>query len=179
MLTGCSRPHGLGGVVGDFDAASAGAERARRVEALAAFREECERVASMRLEFEQNAIRIVDFAHAGIREASRSAIPENLLSAVDRTDLRFRATAPGGGKLELRLGKFGHNVERASVRVGDANGPRGGVDKTCAIKVVLPRIPSVVATVQAASLKAAMDGALHAIARTVRRLLQRRYDEKR
>ena len=82
-------------------------------------------------------------------------------------------------KLELRLGKFGHNVERVSVRVGDANGPRGGVDKTCAIKVVLPRIPSVVATVQAASLKAAMDGALHAIARTVRRLLQRRYDEKR
>jgi hypothetical protein len=82
-------------------------------------------------------------------------------------------------KLELRLGKFGRSIERVSVRIGDANGPRGGVDKTCAIKVVLPRIPSVVVTVQAASLEAAMDGALQAIARTVRRLLQRRYDEKR
>jgi 2-polyprenyl-6-methoxyphenol hydroxylase-like FAD-dependent oxidoreductase len=90
-------------MVGDFDAASAGADRARRMEALATFCGESERVARMRLEFEQNAIRIVDFAHAGIREASHSAIPENLLSSVDRAELRFRATAPAGGKLDLRL----------------------------------------------------------------------------
>jgi ribosome-associated translation inhibitor RaiA len=72
-------------------------------------------------------------------------------------------------KLQLRLGKFGRNIERVSVRIGDTNGPRGGADKTCAIKVVLPHVPSVVVTTQAASLKAAMDGALQAIARTVRR----------
>jgi ribosome-associated translation inhibitor RaiA len=78
-------------------------------------------------------------------------------------------------KLHLRLGKFARNIERVSVRIGDTNGPRGGVDKTCAIKVVLPRVPSVVVTVQAASLKEAMDGALQAITRAVRRLLQRRY----
>jgi ribosome-associated translation inhibitor RaiA len=81
-------------------------------------------------------------------------------------------------KLDLRLGKFARNIERVSVRIGDVNGPRGGVDKTCAIKVVLAHVPSVVVTEQDASLKGAMDGALQRIARTVRRLLQRRYVAK-
>jgi ribosome-associated translation inhibitor RaiA len=83
------------------------------------------------------------------------------------------------GKLRLRLGKFVRRIERVSVRIGDANGPRGGIDKTCAIKVVLSRIPSVVVTSQAASLQAAMDGALQSMARTVRRSLQRRYVARR
>jgi ribosome-associated translation inhibitor RaiA len=82
-------------------------------------------------------------------------------------------------KLDLRLGKFARHIGRVSVRIGDANGPRGGIDKTCAIKVVLSRVPSVVVTSQAASLQAAMDGALQSMARTVRRSLQRRYVARR
>jgi ribosome-associated translation inhibitor RaiA len=93
---------------------------------------------------------------------------------IDRADREYLRR-----KLDLRLGKFARNVERVSVRIGDANGPRGGVDKTCTIKVVLPHVPSVVIVAQHASLKAAMDDAMQRVARTVRRLLHRRYVAQR
>lgn len=77
-------------------------------------------------------------------------------------------------KLGMRLGKFARAVERVSVRIRDVNGPRGGVDKACVIKVVLTGLPSVVVEEQHASLQAAMDGALQRTGRTVRRSLERR-----
>ena len=40
-------------------------------------------------------------------------------------------------KLGIKLGKFATSIERISVRVTDMNGPRGGVDQVCNIKVVL------------------------------------------
>jgi hypothetical protein len=77
-------------------------------------------------------------------------------------------------KLGMKLGKFARAIERVSVRVRDVNGPKGGVDKLCAIKVVLGRLPSVVVEQQHASLQGAMDGALRRIAVAVRRSVQRR-----
>ena len=77
-------------------------------------------------------------------------------------------------KLGMQLGKFARSIERVSVRVKDVNGPRGGVDKLCAVKVVLSRLPSVVVQEQRASLQAAMDGALLRTERVVRRSVQRR-----
>jgi len=84
----------------------------------------------------------------------------------DRDDLRR--------KLGRKLGKFATAIERASVRIEDVNGPRGGVDKRCEIKVVLSGLPSVVVTEQQHSLQAAMDRALDRTERTVRRALKRR-----
>ena len=40
-------------------------------------------------------------------------------------------------KLGMKLGKFATSIERVSVRVSDVNGPRGGVDQRCRVKVVL------------------------------------------
>lgn len=77
-------------------------------------------------------------------------------------------------KLGMRLGKFASSIERVSVRMEDVNGPRGGVDQLCRIKVVLRGLPSVVFESRDASLNAAVDGALSGVERTVRRTLQRR-----
>lgn len=71
-------------------------------------------------------------------------------------------------KLGRKLGKFARRVERASVRVDDVNGPRGGVDKRCRIKVVLSGLPSVVVEHCHESLRAVLDGALKRVERAVR-----------
>jgi CBS domain-containing protein/ribosome-associated translation inhibitor RaiA len=77
-------------------------------------------------------------------------------------------------KLGMKLGKFASSVERVSVRVEDLNGPRGGVDHVCRIKVVLSGLPSVIYERRGASLEAAVDGALAGVERAVRRSVQRR-----
>lgn len=77
-------------------------------------------------------------------------------------------------KLGMKLGKFATSVERVSVRVEDLNGPRGGVDHACRIKVVLSGLPSVVFEARGASLQAAVERALAGVERAVRRILKRR-----
>ncbi len=77
-------------------------------------------------------------------------------------------------RLGSKLGKYSNDIERVSVRISDINGPRGGVDKGCRIKVVLTGLPSVLFESQAAALKDAIDGALSGIERAVRRSVQRR-----
>lgn len=77
-------------------------------------------------------------------------------------------------KLGTKLGKFATAIERVTVRVADVNGPRGGVDQVCRIKVVLSGLPSVVFEARDPSLHAAIDRALAGAERGVRRSLQRR-----
>jgi len=77
-------------------------------------------------------------------------------------------------KLGMKLGKFASSVERVSVRLEDINGPRGGLDQICRIKVVLSGLPSVVFEQRDATRAAAIDGALTGAERAVRRSLQRR-----
>jgi hypothetical protein len=76
-------------------------------------------------------------------------------------------------KLGRRLSKFGASIERISVRLTDINGPRGGIDKICRIKVVLSGQPSVVTEHRDASKHAAIDGALSRIEPAVRSRLGR------
>lgn len=77
-------------------------------------------------------------------------------------------------KLGMKLGKFAMAIERVSVRVRDVNGPRGGADHECQVKVVLSGLPSVMAQAQDAALSAAIEQAIAAAARGVRRSVQRR-----
>ena len=77
-------------------------------------------------------------------------------------------------ELGKKLGKFACAIQRVSVRVKDVNGPRGGIDQLCRIKVVLSNLPSLVFEKQDASLDAAIEGALDGAERAVRRTLQRR-----
>jgi ribosome-associated translation inhibitor RaiA len=77
-------------------------------------------------------------------------------------------------KVGLKLGKFSPAIERVTVRLGDMNGPRGGVDKICATKVVVSGLPSVVVERTEHDLRAAIDGTLDAVERAVRKAIQRR-----
>jgi hypothetical protein len=77
-------------------------------------------------------------------------------------------------KVGMKLGKFASSIERVSVRVEDVNGPRGGIDHACRVKVVLSELPSVTYTAQDVSAVAAIDRALAGSERAVRRALGRR-----
>jgi ribosome-associated translation inhibitor RaiA len=77
-------------------------------------------------------------------------------------------------KLGQKLGKFVASIERVTVRVVDANGPRGGVDHVCIVKVVLSGLPSVVVERRDAAPHVAIDLALRATEQAVRRSVGRR-----
>jgi ribosome-associated translation inhibitor RaiA len=77
-------------------------------------------------------------------------------------------------KLGRRRGKFAASIERVSVRLEDVNGPRGGIDHVCRIKVVLSGLPSVFYEKREASFQALVDGAIAGVERALRRRLQRR-----
>jgi ribosome-associated translation inhibitor RaiA len=101
-----------------------------------------------------------------------SDIPANIRVAGASIDAEDRAYVRR--KLGTKVGKFARAVERVSVRIRDVNGPRGGVDKACTIKVTLTGLPSVVVEQRDASLRKAIDAALQRTERAVRRAMQRR-----
>lgn len=108
----------------------------------------------------------------GVQAATRSGPPIHIrnfgtpITQIDRDYLRQ--------KLAARLMRFGARVERASARIEDVNGPRGGIDKRCRIKVVLSGLPSVTVEEYQAVVRAAIDGALRRIATAVQRAVERR-----
>jgi ribosome-associated translation inhibitor RaiA len=90
-------------------------------------------------------------------------------SVIDEADKNYLRR-----KLGRKLGKFARAIERISVRVEDVNGPRGGVDKSCRIKVVLSGLPSVHVEERHHAVQAAMDRALARTEHAVRQVVQRR-----
>jgi ribosome-associated translation inhibitor RaiA len=83
--------------------------------------------------------------------------------------LRARARA----QLGRQLGKFAYAIERVTVRFEDVNGPRGGNDTDCRIKVVLSRLPSVLAEARGKTPWPAFAAASTTAERTVRRALEK------
>jgi ribosome-associated translation inhibitor RaiA len=106
----------------------------------------------------------------------------------DRTPLNVRTTGLSldedtriyaRRRLGFKLGKFAPRIERVSVRFADVNGPRGGVDTVCRVKVVLSGLDSVLYETRAGDMRSAVDGASDGVARAVRRALEHRRDAKR
>jgi hypothetical protein len=109
------------------------------------------------------------------RKSGRTDVP--LVPAHIRmlgADLSNEERASIRQSLGIKLGKFANSIERVSVRVKDVNGPRGGIDQLCRIKVVLSDLPSVVFEALDASLDVAIGNALAGTERAVRRTLLRR-----
>jgi CBS domain-containing protein len=109
------------------------------------------------------------------REAGRTdaaQVPANI--RVSGAELNQDQRAYIRQSLGMKLGKYANSIERVSVRLKDVNGPRGGIDQVCRIKVVLSGLSSVVFQSRAASLEDAINGALTGVERAVRRRVQRR-----
>ena len=109
--------------------------------------------------------------HAG-SSTRKPGIPANI--RVDGLRLNERDREHMRRRLGEKLGRHAKSVDRVTVRLRDVNGPRGGVDVQCRIKVVLNGLPSVVVEQRATAFRLAFTEALAGAERTVRRALQRR-----
>lgn len=95
--------------------------------------------------------------------------------------ISIRSTVPITAELETiirtRLARHlrheGVLVERATVRFTDVNGPKGGVDTMCRIKVVLAGRPSILTEKLDTSPGAAFARALAAVSTAVRRVREK------
>ena len=81
-------------------------------------------------------------------------------------------------KLGMKLGKFASSIERITVRLSDANGPKGGPDQICQIKIVLSGLPSVVVQARAPLVQSAVEAAMKAAAVAARRSIERRLKQR-
>jgi hypothetical protein len=77
-------------------------------------------------------------------------------------------------KMERKLAKFSRSIERVSVRLKDINGPRGGRDKVCRIKIVFNGLPTVLIEERSHSTNAAVQRALTKAVRAANGLSGRR-----
>jgi putative sigma-54 modulation protein len=77
-------------------------------------------------------------------------------------------------RLRFSLGGFVTQLDGVEVRLGDINGPRGGIDKTCAIKVILRRFGVVFARAAGHDVYSTVDDAAARIRAAVSRTVSRR-----
>jgi sigma 54 modulation/S30EA-like ribosomal protein len=103
-----------------------------------------------------------------------SEVPPPAHIRVIGADLQEESRDHISRKLGAKLAKFASSIERVTVRVSDDNGPKGGHDQICQIKVVLIGLPSVVVEGRDTSLEAATNRAMKAATLAVRRTVQRR-----
>ena len=94
--------------------------------------------------------------------ASRLAVSNSTQAYVER-------------RIGFALGRFADVIENVVVSLEDINGPRGGIDKSCRIRVNLTgqRAP-IIATVLDVEIRAAIDMAAERVGRAVARQLDRR-----
>lgn len=81
-------------------------------------------------------------------------------------------------RLQFALGWAHHRLGRISVRLSDENGPRGGEDKRCSIRVGLDGAPDVVIEDIEADLYVAIDRAADRASRALARQLERKREHR-
>ena len=64
-------------------------------------------------------------------------------------------------RLDFALNRMQHNIRAVTVRISDKNGPKGGIDKRCLIKLSVPGLPDIVVAETGDNLIAAIDRAIH------------------
>jgi ribosome-associated translation inhibitor RaiA len=85
------------------------------------------------------------------------------------TELRDHATR----RMYFALSRWSPVLRRVDVTLADINGPKGGIDKVCRIRVRAPRIGELVVEERDADVTVAVDLAANRMARTVARALER------
>ncbi len=81
-------------------------------------------------------------------------------------------------RLGFVLTRHSDRIKRVGVRVGDENGPRGGVDKFCRIQVYLLDAPVAVIEDVGVDLYAAIDSAAERVGRVVVKHLNRTHPNR-
>ena len=74
-------------------------------------------------------------------------------------------------KLHFHFQKLGSDVDEVVLRIGDENGPRGGIDKTCHLVVAGPKIGLVTIEEDHEAPLAAIDVAVERAVRATRKAL--------
>ena len=82
-------------------------------------------------------------------------------------------------RLHFALGRFGPEIQRVTVRVGDVNGPRGGMDKECRVEVKLRGLDRFLSKGCGRDFESAAACAAERVGRSVARALERRRDKRR
>lgn len=82
-------------------------------------------------------------------------------------------------RLGFVLARHGDRILRVSVRVGDENGPRGGIDKFCRIQVHLLDAPVAAIEDVGADLYTVIDRAADRVGRVVVKHIDRRHEGRR
>jgi len=76
-------------------------------------------------------------------------------------------------RLTFALDRARHDIGKVNMRLSDINGPRGGRDKRCLVRIAIPRAREVVVEDTDTDLYVAIDRAVDRIERSVSRRLER------
>lgn len=76
-------------------------------------------------------------------------------------------------QLRLHFGRFAEKIARIEATLSDENGPKGGVDKRCKLKIDMDKHPAVLVQHKATSIQAALQNAVHKGKRSVVRAVDR------
>ena len=97
-----------------------------------------------------------------------------------KIEVRFRSLEPSDAlrghavrRIHFHLSRFGREIGSVLVRIGDVNGPKGGVDKQCQVTVRGRRLPGVIVDDLSGDAYSAVDMAVERIGRAVGRDLER------
>jgi ribosome-associated translation inhibitor RaiA len=84
-------------------------------------------------------------------------------------------------RLLFALSRFDSRIDRVSLVVADANGPRGGIDKACSVTVKLRSLPEVRVTSEDANVEAGIAHVADRVGRAVARAIERsqQFDRRR
>lgn len=77
-------------------------------------------------------------------------------------------------RLQFTLSKFGHSIRQVQVHFSDFNGPKGGIDKKCSIKVKLITTGEVMVQGVGKDITTALSYSVERVGRAVKRELERR-----
>ena len=99
-------------------------------------------------------------------------MPIAIRSGVFRIDADLRETVET--RVRQRLRRYARRISEVRVWLDDANGPRGGIDRTCRIQVELFSAGTATVESRAATVYAALAGAIEQTKTTIDRTLKRR-----
>lgn len=107
------------------------------------------------------------------RKRGRTPIATTPVTTRSRVTIAPEARSSIEHRVRGALAPFGTRIERASIRFEDVNGPKGGVDTKCRIKVVLSGGRSLIVEEQAAGVRESANRAVRRIGKEIRKRAER------